>query len=49
MTDIQEVNKHVKENLDEETLNFMIEKSDSNNDGRISFEDFYEVMVKNNY
>lgn len=26
----------------------MLEKADSNKDGRISFEDFYSVMVKNN-
>jgi Ca2+-binding EF-hand superfamily protein len=25
----------------------MLEKADSNHDGRISFEDFYSVMVKN--
>lgn len=26
----------------------MLEKADSNQDGKISFEDFYSVMVKNN-
>jgi Ca2+-binding EF-hand superfamily protein len=25
----------------------MLEKADSNKDGKISFEDFYSVMVKN--
>ena len=33
--------------MDEETLKLMLEKADSNHDGRISFEDFYSVMVKN--
>ena len=27
----------------------MLEKADSNNDAKISFEDFYSVMVKTNY
>lgn len=27
----------------------MLEKADSNNDGKISFEDFYSVMVKTSY
>jgi centrin-1 len=39
----------VKENVDEETLALMLEKADSNNDGKISFEDFYSVMVKTSY
>lgn len=30
-------------------MRLMLEKADSNNDGRISFEDFYSVMVKNIY
>ena len=47
--DFREVNQHVKENLDEETLLLMLEKADSNKDGKISFEDFYTVMVKDIY
>ena len=35
--------------MDDETIRMMLEKADSNNDGRISFEDFYSVMVKNIY
>jgi len=27
----------------------MLEKADSNNDGKISFDDFYSVMVKTSY
>ena len=34
MNDIREINRHIKENLDEETIKLMIEKADSNNDGR---------------
>jgi centrin-1 len=47
--DFREINQHVKENLDEETLLLMLEKADSNKDGKISFEDFYAVMVKDIY
>ena len=43
------MNNHVKENLDLETLRLMLEKADSNKDGKISFEDFYAVMTKNIY
>ena len=46
---MREINRLIKENLDEETMRIMLEKSDSNNDGRITFEDFYSVMVKNIY
>ena len=49
LNDLREINRHIKENLDEETMKLMLEKADSNNDGRISFEDFYSVMVKNIY
>ena len=47
--DFKEINSHVKENLDEETLLLMLEKTDSNKDGKVSFEDFYSVMVKDIY
>jgi Ca2+-binding EF-hand superfamily protein len=47
--DFKEMNSHVKENLDEETLKLMLEKSDSNRDGKVSFEDFYSVMIKDIY
>ena len=49
LDDLQQINNHVKENVDEETLALMLEKADSNNDGKISFEDFYSVMVKTSY
>lgn len=46
MNDLREINRHLKENVDEETLKLMLERADSNRDGKISFEDFYSVMVK---
>ena len=47
--DLKDMNSHLKENLDSETLLMMVEKADSNKDGHISFDDFYAVMVKNIY
>jgi len=49
LEDLKDMNNHVKENLDLETLRLMLEKADSNKDGKISFEDFYAVMTKNIY
>lgn len=49
LEDLREINRHTKENLDEETLRLMLEKADSNKDDKISFEDFYSVMVRNIY
>ena len=37
LDDLKDMNSHVKENLDEETLKLMLEKADSNRDGKISF------------
>jgi Ca2+-binding EF-hand superfamily protein len=48
LDDFKEINNHVKENLDEETLKMMLEKADSNKDGRVEFQDFYSVMVRDN-
>ena len=42
--DLREVNKRIKENLDEETLQEIISKSEGAKDGRIFFEDFYRMM-----
>lgn len=46
LEDLRDVNRHVKENLDEETLQLMLKRADSNFDNKISFEDFYTVMVR---
>ena len=35
--DIREMNNHLKENLDDETLKLMVEKADGNRDGKVSF------------
>ncbi len=49
ISDLRDMNSHLKENLDEETMVMMVEKADSNKDGHISFDDFYAVMIKNIY
>ncbi len=49
LNDTREINRHLKENVDEAMLELMVQKADSNKDGRISFEDFYSVMVKTYY
>jgi Ca2+-binding EF-hand superfamily protein len=46
LEDLREVNRHVKENLDDETLKMILKKADSNLDNKITFEDFYSVMVR---
>lgn len=46
MEDLREVNRHVKENLDDETLKLILKKADSDMDDKISFEDFYNVMIR---
>ena len=43
------MNGHLREGMDEETLLLMLEKADSNKDGKVTFEDFYSVMVKDIY
>jgi len=37
LDDFKEINGHVKENIDEDTLLMMLEKADSNKDGKVSF------------
>lgn len=49
LQDFRDVNRQLKENLDEDTIKSMLEKADSNRDGKISFEDFYSVMIRNIY
>lgn len=39
----------MKENMDEDTMRQMLEKADSNRDGKMSFDDFYSVMIKTLY
>lgn len=49
ISDLRKANISLGQELDEETLKLIIERCDSDNDGRISFEDFYSVMVKDVY
>lgn len=49
LQDMKDINRHVKEQLDDDTLLLMLRHADSNNDGRISFDDFYAVMVRHVY
>jgi centrin-1 len=49
LEDLREVNRQLKENLDDDTIRQMLEKADSNRDGKITFEDFYTVMIRNIY
>jgi Ca2+-binding EF-hand superfamily protein len=37
MADLKDVNKRLKENLDEETLGLLLTRADSDQDGRITF------------
>ena len=49
MNDLKEVNRFVKENLDEETLKLMMQKYAKKRQGKITFEEFYEVMITDIY
>jgi Ca2+-binding EF-hand superfamily protein len=49
LEDLREVNRQLKENLDDDIIRSMLEKADSNRDGKITFDDFYSVMIRNIY
>lgn len=49
LDDLREVNRQLKENFDDQIIRSMLEKADSNRDGKISFDDFYSVMIRNIY
>lgn len=49
LEDIKEINRQLKENMDDDTMRQMLEKADSNRDGKMSFDDFYSVMIKTLY
>ena len=44
--DLRSVKKDLSEDIDEDSLKLIITKSDSNMDGKISFEDFYNVVTR---
>ena len=41
ITDLKRITKELGENLDENEMNEMIERADSDGDGKVSFDDFY--------
>lgn len=47
--DLREVAKELHEDVDEDILQEIIARTDSNKDGKISFEDFFNVMTKRIY
>lgn len=49
LEDMKDINRHVKEQLDDETLQLMLKQADSDSDGRITFEDFYTAMIRHSY
>ena len=49
IADLREVAKELHEDVDEDILQEIVSRTDSNKDGKISFEDFYNVMTKKIY
>ena len=47
--DLKVVSKELGEKVDDETLEEMINRIDSNMDGKVTFEDFYNAMTKKVY
>lgn len=46
MSTLKRVIRDLGENIDEHELQEMIEKADADNDGRVSEEEFYNIMTK---
>lgn len=47
--DLKRVAKELQENMDEVELQEMIDRADSDGDGKVTFEDFYKIMTKKNF
>ena len=47
--DLKEKNEELNENIDEDTIKEIVKRTDSNMDGKISFEDFYNVLTRKVY
>lgn len=47
--DLHRVAKELGENMDENELKEMIDRADSDGDGKVSFDDFYQVMTKKSF
>lgn len=45
INDLRRIAKELKEDIDEETLTQIVNRVDSNMDGKIKFNDFYNVML----
>jgi Ca2+-binding EF-hand superfamily protein len=46
---LRRVAKELGETMDDSELQEMIERADSDNDGLVSFEDFYNIMTKKTF
>lgn len=46
---LKQVAKDLGENIDEVEIREMIERADSDGDGRVTFEDFYSIMTKKTF
>jgi len=49
LRNLKRVARELGETMSDEELKEMIERADSNGDGEISFEDFYQIMVKKTF
>ncbi len=49
INDLKRVAKELGEKVDDDTLEEMIKRIDSNMDGKVTLEDFYNSMTKKNY
>jgi centrin-1 len=49
VNELLEVARELCENVDEEVLMEIVGRIDSNGDGKVTFEDFYNVMTKEVY
>lgn len=49
LKNLKRVAKELGETMSEEELREMVERADSNGDGEISFEDFYQIMTKKTF
>lgn len=47
--DLKRITKELGEEMEDSELNEMIERGDSDGDGKVSFEDFYQVMTKKTF
>ena len=46
---MRRIAKELGENIDEQELQEMVERADSDGDGYVSFEDFYSILTKKTF